>query len=81
MLFTVVGTGGFEPPTPWTQTRYATRLRYAPLSHGGFLSRLTKLSKKNLVLKPEFYRVRGPQHGAGQPTFWKSLKSIRKGEF
>ncbi len=26
----VVGARGFEPPTPWSQTRCATRLRYAP---------------------------------------------------
>src|SRR6185503_20328120 len=27
----VVGARGFEPPTPWSQTRCATRLRYAPM--------------------------------------------------
>jgi hypothetical protein len=27
----MVGARGFEPPTPWSQTRCATRLRYAPL--------------------------------------------------
>ncbi len=26
----MVGARGFEPPTPWSQTRCATRLRYAP---------------------------------------------------
>ena len=26
----VVGARGFEPPTPWSRTRCATRLRYAP---------------------------------------------------
>src|SRR5690554_4446081 len=26
----VVGAAGFEPATPWSQTRCATRLRYAP---------------------------------------------------
>ena len=26
----VVGATGFEPATPWSQTRYATGLRYAP---------------------------------------------------
>ncbi len=26
----MVGAGGFEPPTLWSQTRCATRLRYAP---------------------------------------------------
>ena len=34
----MVGAEGFEPPTLWSQTRCATRLRYAPtsfsLSHG-----------------------------------------------
>lgn len=27
----MVGVRGFEPPTSWTQTRRATRLRYTPL--------------------------------------------------
>jgi hypothetical protein len=38
----VVGAEGFEPPTLWSQTRCATRLRYAPtcrLSHGAADSR------------------------------------------
>ncbi len=26
----MVGARGFEPPTPWSRTRCATRLRYAP---------------------------------------------------
>ena len=26
----MVGVEGFEPPTTWSQTRYATRLRYTP---------------------------------------------------
>ena len=26
----MVGARGFEPPTSWTQTRRAARLRYAP---------------------------------------------------
>ena len=26
----MVGASGFEPPTPWSRTRCATRLRYAP---------------------------------------------------
>ena len=26
----MVGAAGFEPATPWSQTRCATRLRYAP---------------------------------------------------
>jgi hypothetical protein len=27
----MVGARGFEPPTPWSRTRCATRLRYAPI--------------------------------------------------
>ena len=26
----MVGASGFEPPTPWSRTKCATRLRYAP---------------------------------------------------
>src|ERR1700761_5803958 len=56
----MVGARGFEPPTPWSRTRCATRLRYAPnvccgemsirglsvrLKHaGGLLDRCTDLS-------------------------------------
>ena len=29
-FFNVVGEEGFEPPTLWSQTRCATRLRYTP---------------------------------------------------
>ena len=39
MKLFLVGAEGFEPPTLWSQTRCATRLRYAPtpfsLSHRG----------------------------------------------
>ena len=30
LVLFVVGARGFEPPTPWSQTRCAARLRYAP---------------------------------------------------
>ena len=30
LLKRMVGARGFEPPTPWSRTRCATRLRYAP---------------------------------------------------
>ena len=29
-LCNVVGARGFEPPTPWSQTKCAARLRHAP---------------------------------------------------
>ena len=29
-LFNLVGAKGFEPSTPWSQTKYSTRLSYAP---------------------------------------------------
>jgi hypothetical protein len=33
-LYSLVGARGFEPPTPCTPCKYATRLRYAPTSDG-----------------------------------------------
>ena len=44
----MVGARGFEPPTPWSQTRCATRLRYAPtlLEVDLVLHKLTLNSKK-----------------------------------
>lgn len=45
--FIVVGARGFEPPTPWSRTRCATRLRYAPnklgLSSPSFFACQTKI--------------------------------------
>jgi hypothetical protein len=35
----VVGAGGFEPPAFWSQTRRATKLRYAPFLVGVALSK------------------------------------------
>ena len=32
-MLEVVGAAGFEPATLWSQTRCATRLRYAPIYH------------------------------------------------
>ena len=29
----MVGETGFEPATPWTQTKCATKLRYSPIFH------------------------------------------------
>ena len=37
----VVGKTGFEPATPWSQTRCATGLRYFPIRH------ITEASQKN----------------------------------
>ena len=39
----LVGEKGFEPSTPWSQTRCATRLRYSPRKHGY----IDKLAKNN----------------------------------
>ena len=29
----LVGEGGFEPPTSWSRTKRATRLRYSPMTY------------------------------------------------
>ena len=58
----VVGVQGFEPWTPWSQTRCATRLRYTPNKNNriGFCLILNfKLDKAN-----KFVRV-PPDHDAG----------------
>ena len=55
----LVGTVGFEPTTPWSQTRCATRLRHAPfisafVSHFvryGVHSRRDALRRQHLSLK------------------------------
>ena len=31
IIIKLVGARGFEPPTPWSRTKCATRLRYAPI--------------------------------------------------
>ena len=32
LLLSLVGAKGFEPSTPWSQTKYSTRLSYTPLN-------------------------------------------------
>ncbi len=44
----VVGAKGFEPSTLWSQTRCATRLRYAPT--GGILTAGTFASDSNAII-------------------------------
>src|SRR5262245_23716442 len=34
----LVGAGGFEPPTSWSRTKRATKLRYAPTEAGGSIA-------------------------------------------
>ena len=36
----LVGARGFEPPTSWSQTKRATRLRYAPTDGIGTMEKL-----------------------------------------
>jgi hypothetical protein len=50
----MVGARGFEPPTPWSRTKCATRLRYAPTrliyyTNFGSLSTLFLLSRNKIV--------------------------------
>ena len=47
----MVGERGFEPPTPWSQTRCATRLRHSPIPN----------RKRGFALSGRFcqYRNRG----------------------
>ena len=33
-ISSLVGAGGFEPPTSWSRTKRATKLRYAPTEAG-----------------------------------------------
>ena len=43
----MVGARGFEPPTPCTQNRCATRLRHAP-NHARFLTLISEIEKPYL---------------------------------
>ena len=40
LLLNMVGARGFEPPTSWSQTKRATRLRYAPTDGIGTMEKL-----------------------------------------
>ena len=61
----MVGARGFEPPTPWSRTRCATRLRYAP----------------NVMLsgyRCSLNATRGPREGSlNRSTDTRSLADIR----
>src|SRR6059036_3563383 len=61
----MVGASGFEPPTPWSRTRCATRLRYAP----------TVSQKKTDSMRPAGSRSRRPPRagcGFGSASALKS---------
>jgi hypothetical protein len=57
-LFHLVGRTGFEPATPWSQTRYSTGLNYLPIPFGaanirladGFSGARAKRPPKNVNL-------------------------------
>src|SRR5271165_2145799 len=46
-----VGARGFEPPTPWSRTRCATRLRYAPHADGSPATRRRNLLGTAILVK------------------------------
>ncbi len=48
----LVGVQGFEPWTPWSQTRCATRLRYTPMNHSCSLSGRQDLNLRSIGSKP-----------------------------
>ena len=52
----MVGAAGFEPATLWSQTRCATRLRYAPI--GVLIQQILIFSKdKHHLKRGIFYRI------------------------
>ena len=60
----VVGARGFEPPTSWSQTRCATRLRYAPMIAEGLQHR----SRSHNPLPPAIDDQRCRAHAAMAST-------------
>ena len=50
----MVGAGGFEPPTSWSRTKRATKLRYAPTKRAGSdLADLFQLAIEKLGARAE----------------------------
>jgi hypothetical protein len=47
----MVGTGGFEPPTPRTPSVCATRLRHVPTGGDVYYSKASNSSKPELFIK------------------------------
>src|SRR4051794_14030463 len=61
----MVGARGFEPPTPWSRTRCATRLRYAPTVCAIVLDSTRR--KRNLRVAQDFHPANSPnRRAAGQ---------------
>ena len=64
--FPFVGKTGFEPATPWSQTRCATGLRYFPIRIGPVMRRKNRdLWRKSLEIPPI---VEFEHHGAVADT-------------
>jgi hypothetical protein len=63
----MVGARGFEPPTPWSRTKCATRLRYAPTNF------YTILELKSYVNELSFFLQRQENY---QKLLDSSLSSL-----
>src|SRR5690606_37770890 len=61
----LVGAAGYEPATPWSQTRCATRLRYAPPrpSTGAHRMVLRSRTARRLVARPRSCRPEYTRYG------------------
>ena len=66
----LVGVEGFEPPTPWSQTRCATRLRYTP----------TRDEARILVSAPRIVKRFLGGYGAGAPSLLLSGSLLRSSD-
>ena len=54
-MILLVGARGFEPPTPCSQSRCATRLRHAPISN---LERICNIDALLLKIKANIFLLR-----------------------
>ena len=52
LIIIMVGTVGFEPTAPWSQTRCATGLRYSP-KITLFIEWEAKVKEKSLIIKDQ----------------------------
>ena len=67
----VVGARGFEPPTSWSRTKRATKLRYAPVKQVS--GARFRVSAGTYPLAPETWRLK-PELWSGRPDLnWRPL--------
>ena len=75
----MVGVRGFEPPTPSSRTRCATRLRYTPIRFVRFFKNQSGMAGQRLAVPGLISKLHGPRKRFAAPIVAKFIRPKRQG--